>query len=347
MCLLPLLLHCIGLLRVSRLDLDEFDQLTAGLRNHMVNSFTYSHTAAAEHSSEPHITSHPNPASDRTPSSPSSTASVLQSEPLPPCHVNKPTASPTDPLAPYPPPRQLHDPIRRTSSPPSSNASALPVGRVPAAAASFRSVRGWEEEEVKESKKGAGGDVWMREEKKDGGEDVAASTTNKRKRDTHLWDDDGDRGRAGESRYGGRGGRGGRRGKGVEQQYEEEEEEQKEQKSFFPGNDANTKQPFISGSAALALDAAKRGHLGASAQPAAASAVSGARPSGLTNPKRRFAPPRPINAVPELAEAVPPMVRAALSGPTTADSFVETDPVKVEKLKRLLALHRHTCCCKW
>ena len=171
----------------------------------------------------------------------------------------------------------------------------------------------------------------MRDEEKDGVEEVSDST-NKRKRGVQLWDADeyGGRGgrRGGDSRLSGRG-RGRQGARGNEEEYDEEE-----QKSSFRGNE-DSKQPFMSGTTALVMDAAKRGQLGAGGQQAQ-SGVSGARPSGLASSKRKFAPPRPIQAVPEFAEALPPMVRAALGDAApTSDSYVETDPIKVEKLKGL------------
>ena len=255
-----------------------------------------------------------------------------QSEPLPPCHVNKPTVPPPDPIL-YPPLRQLNDtpgtaPSRRTPS--LSSTATAGTGR--ASVASFRTVHGWEEEAkdggITEKTPSHG---WMRDEEKDGVEEMAGPT-NKRKRGAQLWGEDEDAGcRAGrrdsDGKYGGRGR--GRRSRGDQQEYDEE------RKSFFTNNE-DAKQPFMSGNAALAIDAAKRGHLGGGGQPAQ-SGVGGARPSGLASSKRKFAPPRPINAVPELAEAVPPMMRAALAGPPTADSYSETDPAKVEKLKGTLA----------
>lgn len=175
-------------------------------------------------------------------------------------------------------------------------------------------------------------EVWVRDEEKGSMDEptTAAASTNKRKRAAPLWCEDDDGAAAG--RTGGRG----------RDRRDAEEEEQSGLKSS--GNDS-TKQPFMSGTAALALDAAKRGHLGGGGgvngghSTLQTGGVSGARPSGLANSKRKFAPPRPINAVPELAEAVPPMVRAALAGPTTADSYTETDPIKAEKLKGTFPLH--------
>ena len=173
-------------------------------------------------------------------------------------------------------------------------------------------MQGWEDEakEAVRTERGAA-DVWMRDEEKDVGADDFTAT-NKRKRAAQARPDEESRGRGRD-----------RRGRGGE--YDEEE------KSFI-GSDAS-KQPFMSGTAALALDAAKRGQLGGGGQQAQ-SGLSGARPSGLAGSKRKYVPPRPINAVPELAEAVPPMVRAALAGPSTASSYGdETDPIKIEKLK--------------
>ena len=168
----------------------------------------------------------------------------------------------------------------------------------------------------------------MWDEEKDGGEEVVevVAGVNKRKRGAQQWSDEDDRGRGagrrgGDGRYGGRGGRD-RRGA------RDEEDDWSANAAVDP------KHSFISGKTALALDAAKRGHLGGGGgEQQAQSGISGARPSGLAGSKRKFAPPRPINAVPELAEAVLPMVRAALAGPTSADSWHETDPIKLEKLK--------------
>ena len=162
----------------------------------------------------------------------------------------------------------------------------------------------------------------------DGGEEVGLY---KRKRGAAQWSDEEDRGRGGNGRRGGGnssqryGGRGGRDRRGAMADDDDDD--------WSANAPTDAKQPFMSGNRALALDAAKRGHLGGGgAQQQTASGYSGARPSGLAG-KRKFAPPRPINAVPELAESVPPMVRAALAGPPADGSYHEEDPIMAEKLK--------------